>query len=42
MPKVDNSILSKRDQIVSDVEKIVDPKNVLSHIDEIKLNLVNM
>ena len=36
MPKVDNSILSKRDQIVSDVEKIVDPKNVLSHIDEIK------
>ena len=34
--KVDNSILSKRDQIVSDVEKIVDPKNVLSHIDEIK------
>ena len=36
MPKVDNSILSKRDQIVSDIEKIVDPKNVLSHIDEIK------
>jgi len=36
MPKVDNSILSKRDQIVSDVEKIIDPKNVLSHIDEIK------
>merc|ERR1711965_1080212 len=36
MPKVDNTILSKRDQIVSDVEKIVDPKNVLSHIDEIK------
>ena len=26
MPKVDNSILSNRDQIISDVEKIVDPR----------------
>ena len=36
MPKVENSILSKRDKIVSDIEKIVKPENVLSHMDEIK------
>ena len=36
MPKVENSILSKREEIVSDIEKIVNPENVLSHMDEIK------
>ena len=36
MPKVDSSIMSKRDTIISDVEKIVNPNNVLSHQDEIK------
>ena len=30
MPKVDSSILSKKDKILSDIEKIIDPKNVLS------------
>ena len=33
MPKVDSSILSKKDKIISDIEKIIDPKNVLSHTD---------
>ena len=36
MPKVDSSILSKKDKILSDIEKIIDPKNVLSHTDEIR------
>ena len=36
MPKVDNSILSNRDNIISEVQKIINPDNVLSHIDEIK------
>ena len=36
MPKVDSSILSSRDKIISDIEKIIDPKNVLSHQDEIR------
>ena len=36
MPKVDSSILSSRDRIISDIEKIIDPKNVLSHQDEIR------
>ena len=36
MPKVENSILSNRDKIISDIEKIVNPENVLSHQDEIK------
>ena len=36
MPKVDSSILSKKDKILSDIEKIIDPKNVLSHSDEIR------
>ena len=31
MPKVDNLTLSKKDKIVIDLEKIIDPKNVLSH-----------
>ena len=34
MPKVDNSILSNRDKIISEVKKIINPDNVLSHIDE--------
>ena len=36
MPKVEKSILSNRDKIISDIEKIVNPENVLSHEDEIK------
>ena len=36
MPKVDNSILSNRDKIIFEVKKIINPDNVLSHIDEIK------
>ena len=36
MPKVDNSIMTNRDKIISEVKKIVNPDNVLSHIDEIK------
>ncbi len=36
MPKVENSILSNREEIISDIEKIVNPENVLSHEDEIK------
>ena len=36
MPKVDSSILSSRDRIIFDIEKIIDPKNVLSHQDEIR------
>ena len=36
MPKVDNSIMISRDKIISEVKKIVNPDNVLSHIDEIK------
>ena len=36
MPKVENSILSNRDKIISDIEKIVNPENILSHQDEIK------
>ena len=36
MPKVDSLILSKKDKIISDIEKILDPKNVLSHTDEIR------
>jgi glycolate oxidase len=36
MPKVENSILSSREEIVSDIEKIINPDNVLSHKDEIK------
>ena len=33
MPKVDNSVLSRKDKIASDLESIIDPKNVLSHSD---------
>ncbi len=36
MPKVENSLLLKKDKIVSDISKIIDPENVLSHEDEIK------
>ena len=36
MPKIDSSILYKKDKILSDIEKIIDPKNVLSHTDEIR------
>ena len=36
MTKVDNSILSSREKIISDIEKIINPDNVLSHKDEIK------
>jgi len=36
MPKIDNSIISNRDKIIMDIKKIVNPENVLSHIDEIK------
>ena len=36
MPKIENSILSSREQIISDVENIINPENVLSHKDEIK------
>ena len=36
MPKIDSSIISSRDKIISDIEKIINPENILSHIDEIK------
>ena len=36
MPKVDNSILSSKEEIISDIKKIINPDNVLSHKDEIK------
>jgi len=36
MPKVENSILSNREDIILDIQKIVNPENVLSHKDEIK------
>ena len=36
MPKVDSSVLSRKDKIVSDLENIIDPKNVLSHSDELR------
>ena len=36
MPKVDNSVLSRKDKIASDLESIIDPKNVLSHSDELR------
>ena len=36
MPKIDHSILSNREEIILDIEKIVNPENVLSHKDEIK------
>ena len=29
MPKVDSSILSKKDKIVSDIGRIINPKNCL-------------
>ena len=36
MPKVDSSILSSKDKIVSDIGRIINPKNVLSHPDELR------
>ena len=36
MPKVDSSILSNKDKIVSDIGRIINPKNVLSHPDELR------
>ena len=36
MPKVDSSILSSKDKIVSDMGSIINPKNVLSHPDELR------
>ena len=29
MPKVDSSVLSKKDKIVSEIGRIINPKNVL-------------
>ena len=36
MPKVEKSIISNKDKIVSDIRKIIKEENILSHIDEIK------
>ena len=36
MPKVDSSILSKKDKIVSDIGRMINPKNILSHPDELR------
>ncbi len=36
MPKVQKSILHKRDEIISEIQKIVKKENVLSHEDEIR------
>ena len=35
MPKVEKSIISNRDEIISDLENIVNSENILSHHDEI-------
>ena len=36
MPKVDSLILSKKDKFVLDMGKIINPKNVLAHPDELR------
>ena len=36
MPKVEKSIISNKDKIVSDIGKIIKEENILSHNDEIK------
>jgi glycolate oxidase len=36
MPKVDKSIMSNKDKIVSDIGRIIKEENILSHNDEIK------
>ena len=36
MPKVQKSIISNRDKIISDIRKIIRKENVLSHEDEIR------
>ena len=36
MPKVEKSIISNKDKIVSDIGKIIKKDNILSHQDEIR------
>ena len=36
MPKVQKSILSKKDEIITDLSKLLNSKNILSHEDEIR------
>ena len=36
MPKIEKSIISNREEIVSDLERIVKSENILSHQDEMK------
>ena len=36
MPKVEKSIISNRDRIISDLEKILKSENILSHPNELK------
>ena len=36
MPKIDRKLLAKKDEVTSDLNKIINPKNVLDHIDEIR------
>ncbi len=36
MPKVDNSIMSKKDKIASDLRGIINSKNVLSNLNELR------
>ena len=36
LPKIDKSVIKRKDYIVQSLQKITNAKNVLSHIDEIK------
>ena len=36
LPKIDKSIIKKKDYIFKKLAKLINPKNVLSHEDEIK------
>ena len=36
MPKIDRKLIAKKDEVTSDLKKIINPKNVLDHIDEIR------
>ena len=36
MPKVDEVVMSKKDKIVSDLKEIINSKNVLHHLDELR------
>ena len=36
MPKVDKAIMSKKDKIALDLRGIINPKNVLSSLDELR------